>query len=120
MCISSKTFCFFLMKEMNSLLNNYKLDPYWTYELCHGFHIRQFHDTKVAGKVGLELVRRRSTKLSICFFSQKSIVQEYYLGYYHSDNQDILTDSDGKLVLKVDKKISSFENKIVSNELDSL
>jgi hypothetical protein len=27
------------------------LDPFWTYELCHGLHIRQYHDAKVAGKV---------------------------------------------------------------------
>ncbi|CAF1192809.1 unnamed protein product [Adineta steineri] len=62
----------------------YRLDPYWTYELCHGVHIRQYHDTKVAG--------------------QKSLLQEYYLGYYHSDNQDVQTTSDGKQVFKIHYK----------------
>ncbi|CAF3829646.1 unnamed protein product [Rotaria sordida] len=62
----------------------YRLDPYWTYELCHGIHIRQYHDTKVAGK--------------------KSTLQEYYLGYYHSDNQEIFTDSDGQSALKIHYK----------------
>jgi hypothetical protein len=27
------------------------MDPYWTYELCHGIHIRQYHEATVAGKV---------------------------------------------------------------------
>ncbi|UJR36910.1 hypothetical protein I4U23_029623 [Adineta vaga] len=62
----------------------YRLDPYWTYELCHGVHIRQYHDSKVAGK--------------------KSLLLEYFLGYYHSDNQDIINDSDGKQVLKIHYK----------------
>jgi endoplasmic reticulum lectin 1 len=62
----------------------YRLDPYWTYELCHGTHLRQYHDMKVGGK--------------------KAILQEYYLGYYHPANQDILTDSDGKQLVKIHYK----------------
>lgn len=40
----------------------YKLEQYWAYELCHGSHLRQFHDEKEAGK--------------------ESSLQEYNLGQY--------------------------------------
>ncbi|XP_068744176.1 endoplasmic reticulum lectin 1-like [Montipora capricornis] len=39
---------------------SYRLDTYWTYELCHGRHVKQFHEVK-AGVVDNQ-------------------VQEYYLG----------------------------------------
>lgn len=67
----------------------YRLDPYWTYELCHGMHIRQYHDSKVAGK--------------------KATLQQYFLGYYHSDHQDTVTTADGKQMIKIHFKI--IENK---------
>lgn len=40
----------------------YKLDLYWAYELCHGSHLKQFHEEKEAGK--------------------PVSIQEYYLGRY--------------------------------------
>lgn len=39
---------------------SYRLDSYWTYELCHGRHVKQFHELKAG--------------------VQDSKVQEYYLG----------------------------------------
>ncbi|XP_058962741.2 endoplasmic reticulum lectin 1 [Pocillopora verrucosa] len=39
---------------------SYRLDSYWTYELCHGRHIKQFHELKAG--------------------VQDSKAQEYYLG----------------------------------------
>ncbi|CAF4525334.1 unnamed protein product, partial [Rotaria socialis] len=81
-----------LLSDIERLLENlhsktscvYRLDPYWTYELCHGIHVRQYHDTKIAGK--------------------KSIIQEYHLGYYHAEQQDVSTDSEGQSVLKIHHK----------------
>lgn len=40
---------------------SYRLESYWTYELCHGRHLRQYHETKEQGK--------------------KPKLQEYFLGF---------------------------------------
>ncbi|XP_075060154.1 endoplasmic reticulum lectin 1 isoform X2 [Mixophyes fleayi] len=39
---------------------SYRIESYWTYEVCHGKHIRQYHEEKEAG--------------------QQTNLQEYYLG----------------------------------------
>lgn len=42
---------------------SYRIESYWTYELCHGKHVKQYHESK---ELGL----------------QKSKLQEFYLGRY--------------------------------------
>ncbi|XP_063426801.1 endoplasmic reticulum lectin 1-like [Mytilus trossulus] len=57
---------------------SYRIESYWTYELCHGKHLRQYHENK---------------ELSL----KKPQVLEYYLGYYQpvDDKKDVLmTDKD--------------------------
>lgn len=87
-----------LANETNLLLQNlhskklcaYRLDPYWTYELCHGTHLRQYHDAKVSGK--------------------KSILQEFYLGYFNADHQDNFVNEQGDQVYKIHYK--TLDNKL--------
>uniref|UniRef100_A0A8C9R1B9 Endoplasmic reticulum lectin n=1 Tax=Scleropages formosus TaxID=113540 RepID=A0A8C9R1B9_SCLFO len=41
---------------------SYRIESYWTYEVCHGKHVRQYHEEKETG--------------------QKINIQEYYLGSF--------------------------------------
>lgn len=49
------------------LFCSYRLEQYWTYELCHGKSIRQYHEESIANKVA---------------------VQEYYLGKYDAKKME--------------------------------
>ncbi|CAF0839133.1 unnamed protein product [Didymodactylos carnosus] len=71
-------------------LCSYRMDTYWSYELCHGMHIRQYHEIKVAGK--------------------KSTPQEYFLGYYQFQKQDTISDADGKQIIKIYHKVIDGRN----------
>ncbi|XP_013389095.1 endoplasmic reticulum lectin 1-like [Lingula anatina] len=44
------------------------IESYWTYELCHGKYLRQYHEVKESGK--------------------KGHLQEYYLGYYKKEDNN--------------------------------
>lgn len=61
----------FLRGMLDSKNCDYRLEIYWTYEFCHGRHIRQYHEEKGAGNL--------------------PVVQEYYLGRYNREqfNQDL-------------------------------
>ncbi|XP_059173350.1 endoplasmic reticulum lectin 1-like isoform X2 [Physella acuta] len=50
---------------------SYRIESYWTYELCHGKHLKQYHETKEQGMPK---------------------VQEYYLGF--GNHRDNLKDED--------------------------
>ncbi|XP_034057824.1 endoplasmic reticulum lectin 1 [Gymnodraco acuticeps] len=51
---------------------SYRIESYWTYEVCHGKHIRQYHEEKETG--------------------QKISVQEYFLGNMAQESQSTETD----------------------------
>lgn len=41
-----------IFKTFYNLSNKHlKIESYWIYELCHGVHVRQYHETKQGGKV---------------------------------------------------------------------
>lgn len=48
----------------------FKLEAYWTYELCHGRYVRQYHEEREGKKVKL---------------------QEYYLGRWDKTQQEKLS-----------------------------
>uniref|UniRef100_A0A3B5R2S0 Endoplasmic reticulum lectin n=1 Tax=Xiphophorus maculatus TaxID=8083 RepID=A0A3B5R2S0_XIPMA len=50
---------------------SYRIESYWTYEVCHGKHVRQYHEEKETG--------------------QKISVQEYYLGNMDQKSQSVPT-----------------------------
>uniref|UniRef100_A0A8C1WYS4 Endoplasmic reticulum lectin n=1 Tax=Cyprinus carpio TaxID=7962 RepID=A0A8C1WYS4_CYPCA len=49
---------------------SYRIESYWTYEVCHGKHVRQYHEDKETG--------------------QKINIQEYYLGTMKKKDSDFL------------------------------
>ncbi|XP_026798905.3 endoplasmic reticulum lectin 1 isoform X1 [Pangasianodon hypophthalmus] len=53
---------------------SYRIESYWSYEVCHGKHVRQYHEEKETG--------------------QKVNLQEYYLGTMTSKHTDSLADSE--------------------------
>nr|XP_046258557.1 endoplasmic reticulum lectin 1 isoform X2 [Scatophagus argus] len=50
---------------------SYRIESYWTYEVCHGKHIRQYHEEKETGQIS---------------------VQEYFLGNMEPKSQSTETD----------------------------
>ncbi|XP_036980746.1 endoplasmic reticulum lectin 1 isoform X1 [Acanthopagrus latus] len=56
---------------------SYRIESYWTYEVCHGKHIRQYHEEKETGQV-----------------SAKINVQEYFLGNSAQKSQSTETDKE--------------------------
>ncbi|XP_062864570.1 endoplasmic reticulum lectin 1 isoform X2 [Trichomycterus rosablanca] len=53
---------------------SYRIESYWSYEVCHGKHVRQYHEDKETG--------------------QKLNVQEYYLGTMTGKAADATTESE--------------------------
>ncbi|KAM9804175.1 endoplasmic reticulum lectin 1 [Neosynchiropus ocellatus] len=73
---------------------SYRIESYWTYEVCHGKHVRQYHEEKETG--------------------QKISVQEYFLGNAAQKGQS--TDQDK---VKEDEKMkSSSEAEVQSKNIE--
>lgn len=57
----------------SSSLCSYRIESYWTYEICHGHYIKQYHEER-EGKV--------------------SKLQEYYLGKWNKHKTDVLLEKE--------------------------
>uniref|UniRef100_A0A8C1ZGV9 Endoplasmic reticulum lectin n=1 Tax=Cyprinus carpio TaxID=7962 RepID=A0A8C1ZGV9_CYPCA len=53
---------------------SYRIESYWTYEVCHGKHVRQYHEDKETG--------------------QKISIQEYYLGTMKKESRKCVSPED--------------------------
>ncbi|XP_053731111.1 endoplasmic reticulum lectin 1 isoform X1 [Synchiropus splendidus] len=74
---------------------SYRIESYWTYEVCHGKHVRQYHEEKETGQ-------------------QKISVQEYFLGNAAQKVQS--TDQDS--VKDEEKLKSSSEAEVQSKNIE--
>lgn len=60
-----------LIRPMFSSIScSYRIEAYWSYEICHGFHIKQYHEEREGKNVKL---------------------QEYYLGRWSDEKQEKLS-----------------------------
>lgn len=80
--IYSKKFC------------SYRIESYWIYELCHGEHVKQYHETKNAGK--------------------RAVTESYFLGKFNSDVQEPDYLKDDKNVEKPNIHWKNFDGKKVA------
>ncbi|GAB1601489.1 endoplasmic reticulum lectin 1-like [Argonauta hians] len=55
-----------MQRMFDKKICSYRIESFWTYELCHGKYMRQYHESKDLGK--------------------KRQLQEYYLGYNKGSN----------------------------------
>ncbi|CAI9730367.1 Hypothetical predicted protein [Octopus vulgaris] len=55
-----------MQKMFDKKICSYRIESFWTYELCHGKYMRQYHESKDLGK--------------------KRQIQEYFLGYNKGSN----------------------------------
>ena len=75
----------------------YIVESYWTYELCHGKHIRQYHEERVRKSTGKKsethvLKKGKDGKLFLepQSDSEQELIKttEYFLGYFHHKIND--------------------------------
>ncbi|XP_015118559.1 endoplasmic reticulum lectin 1 isoform X3 [Diachasma alloeum] len=67
----------------NQNICSFKLETYWTYEVCHGRHVRQYHEEREGKKVK---------------------VQEFYLGRFPKGQKEKLSSEYDELAKNPDKK----------------
>eukprot|EP00794_Sanderia_malayensis_P017816 gene17816-19594_t len=68
---------------------SYRLEPYWTYEVCHGLHVRQFHEEK---GVGTDKI-----KLQEYFLGRAEIVEQAPNSESENENEKPRTKAEAKV-----------------------
>ena len=72
--------------HLNLTFEFYRLEHYWTYELCHGRYIRQYHEERDGKNVKVfHMIDFKQTSNNPLLSLQTT---EYYLGEYSSERFD--------------------------------
>lgn len=59
---------FYFLDQYFDCYHIFQIESYWIYEICHGQYVKQYHETKNAGK--------------------RVVNEEYFLGYFNADKQE--------------------------------
>ncbi|KAG7462677.1 hypothetical protein MATL_G00187300 [Megalops atlanticus] len=77
---------------------SYRIESYWTYEVCHGKHVRQYHEEKETG--------------------QKINVQEYYLGTMVKKSESPLPGADMEKTEEADAEKTESEKEVPTKNVE--
>lgn len=88
---------------------SYRIESYWTYEICHGNYIKQYHEER-DGKTSKLQVRDDPRQLPALLYMSTYLYQEYYLGKWNKE-----------MTIELRKKLEANKNeKLKYKKIDGL
>ena len=104
-----------LLPLMKSDFCSYYVEAYWTYELCHGKYLRQYHEERIkkdgsASKSTVTIKQDESGKVVLDKNDEESKndlikTTEFFLGYFKGKVEDVLSASKPESKSQVPKKM---------------